>query len=123
MPVFLSQLSIVSALILFAGCDRGTAPVKVDLARETLTTVMDCWKEGKSQEDLAPRIIVQDMDWTSGAELLDYEKLDDDRPINSNLYARVKLKLRFPNETESTKIATYVVSTSPGLTVFRDMMK
>ena len=52
---------------------------------------------------------------------MDFEILEGGKPVDSNLYAQVKLKLRDAAGSESEKTVTYVVGTSPKLTVFRQM--
>ena len=121
----MAQIRELMCLALLAGCG-GNVPVKVDVARKTLASTMESWKEGKTPEDLrkrSPSIVVQETEWTNGAKLLEYEILDGDKPVDANLIARVKLKLSGADGKEITKTATYVVGTSPVLTVFRDLMK
>ena len=109
-----------------AGCGSGppqSAPVNPSIARDTLTAAMDTWKFGESPEsmkELEPAVIVQDQDWTSGLKLVDYEVVDASKEVNANLYAKVKLSLEDDKGTKSEKTVTYVVGTSPVLTVFRD---
>jgi len=109
-----------------AGCGSGppqSAPVNPSIARDTLTAAMDTWKFGETPEsmkDLTPAVIVQDQDWTSGLKLVDYEVVDASKEVNANLYAKVKLSLEDDKGAKSEKTVTYVVGTSPVLTVFRD---
>lgn len=106
------------------GCGGNAHAVKPDVAQQTLRTALDSWKSGKSIQDLktaSPAIVVQDLDWSGGAKLLDYEVLDGSKPVDANLQAKVKLKLRDAKDVESEKTVSYVVGTSPALTVFRDM--
>jgi hypothetical protein len=110
-----------------AGCGpHQNTPVDVNVAQETLQTTLENWKLGLTPEEMqngTPKIVVQDMDWSSGAELLSYEIQSDSRPMDANLVAKVKLTLRDQDGKEVQKTATYVVGTSPVLTVFRDMMQ
>jgi hypothetical protein len=124
--------SLIATLLctcVLAGCGSGvyeSAPVNPDIARDTLNSVLESWKEGATIESLkadSPSIVVQDLDWSSGAKLLDYEVLDDGKPESANLVARVKLSLEDKEGTKSEKTVTYLVGTAPVLTVFRDMMK
>ncbi len=125
-----SFLPVAAALccLLPAGCGSGTyqsAPVNADVARETLEHVMESWKGGDTVEALkeqSPAIVVQDIDWTNGAELLSYEVVGDGKEANANLIAQVKLTLKDKEGTQSEKMVTYVVGTAPVLTVFRDML-
>lgn len=105
------------------GCNSATSPVKIELAQQTLSSTLDSWKAGKSPDDLSPKVIVQDFDWSGGVRLLDYEITNDQKPLNSNLYVKVALRMGNLNGQETRKTVTYVVSTTPGLTVFRDITK
>ena len=109
----------------FQGCGpSGNAPVNVDIAKQTLQTTLEKWKNGDeitSLQKASPSIVVQDMDWTSGAKLIKFEILSDPKPMDANLIAKVKLKLSDANGQESEKDVTYMVGTAPALTVFRDM--
>jgi hypothetical protein len=87
---------------------------------------LESWKNGQSPESLqkaSPPIIVQDLDWTSGAKLMEFEILEGGEPVDANLYAQVKLKLRDSAGSDTNRTVTYVVGTSPKLTVFRDMFR
>jgi hypothetical protein len=112
-----------------AGCGSGvyqSGPVDTDIASETLLLVMDTWKEGETPDSLqeqTPKVVVQDLDWTSGMKLVNYEVLGDSKAVNANLIAKVKLTLEDKSGTQSEKTVTYVVGTSPALTVFRDLLK
>ncbi len=124
-----SSIGALLCSLLLTGCGSGpyqSAPVDADLARETLTSVMESWKNGETVESLKedmPPIVVQDFDWAGGMKLLDYEVLDDGKPESANLIARVKLSLEDREGTKSEKTVTYVVGTAPVLTVFRDLFK
>ena len=117
------------ACCLICGCGGATyqsGPVDHDVALDTLETVMESWKSGQPIKELAeekPPIVVQDLDWQNGLALLKYEVLGDGKRVNANLYAQVKLSLKDKEGTESEKTVTYVVTTAPALTVFRDMLK
>ncbi len=124
-----SSIGALSCSLLLAGCGSGpyqSAPVDADLARETLMSVMESWKNGETVESLkedTPAIVVQDFDWVGGMKLLDYEVVDDGKPESANLIARVKLSLEDREGMKSEKTVIYVVGTAPVLTVFRDMSK
>jgi hypothetical protein len=72
---------------------------------------------------------VQDFEWDTGAKLIDYQLLDDGKTEGSNLRVQVKLTTigepaKGKKEAKPTeKKASYVVGTSPRLTVFRDILK
>ena len=98
------------------------APVDPGRAREALKTALDGWKKGETPAALnqyTPPITAQDLDWLAGAKLLDYGVIDDGKSIEANLYIPVALNLKMANGKEAKKKVTYVVGTSPYLTVFR----
>ncbi|OYW23771.1 MAG: hypothetical protein B7Z55_03200 [Planctomycetales bacterium 12-60-4] len=109
------------------GCGpHRNVPVNVDVAHQTLKKALEQWQQGAVPEDLrkaSPEIVVQDLDWSGGAKLLDFEVLGKGEPMDANLVAKVKLTLQSEAGNEQEKTVTYVVGTSPVLTVFRDMMK
>ncbi|MDG3004120.1 hypothetical protein [Paludisphaera mucosa] len=108
------------------GCGTGVAhPVDPGGAMVALKTTLDAWKEGKDPESLktaASPIVVQDMEWQSGAKLVDYHVEGDGSPADANLEVRVKLNLTAKGK-KVERNAHYLVTTSPAVTVFRDMMK
>ena len=68
-------------------------------------------------------MVAQDFEWAAGAKLLDYQILDE-RSEGRNLRFQVKLKLGPQgNKKAAEKKASYVVGTSPSVTVFRDVMR
>lgn len=113
--------------ILAPGCGpHRNAPVNVQVAQQTLKETLEKWKQGSKPADLqaaSPQIVVQDLDWSGGAKLLDFEMLGDGEPVDANLIGKVKLKLQSQEGKAAEKTVTYVVGTSPVLTVFRDMMR
>lgn len=115
--------------LVLAGCGSGvyqSAPVDADKASETLLFALESWKEGETPDSLkneSPAVVVQDLDWTGGMKLVSYEVVGEARALNANLIAKVKLSLQDKTGNASEKTVTYVVGTSPVLTVFRDMLK
>jgi len=114
----------------FCGCGgQGGSPHPVDpeLARQTLRKVLESWQAGDSIDSWqkqSPPVVVQDMDWISGHSLEAFEILDDGEPVDANLHAKVRLTLVSDKSGgASDKTVTYLVSTSPRLTVFREMMQ
>ena len=118
-------LLLLLTLTLIIGCGSSHT-VQPDVAVKTLRTALESWKNGQSPDSLqkaSPPIIVQDLDWTSGAKLMEFEILEGGEPVDANLYAQVKLKLRDSAGSDTDRTVTYVVGTSPKLTVFRDMFR
>jgi hypothetical protein len=119
----------VLAFMLFSGCSgsRGPAPVDPALARESLKVTLDHWKKGEDPKSLMSSvtpITAQDYEWTAGAKLLDYEILDQGNNEDANLRVAVKIKVEEPGKKKAVeKKASYVVGTSPSVTVFRDVMR
>lgn len=117
------------ALLLTAwGCGSGYSPeahrVDPERARNTLESVLISWQLGETpqqwrQQD--PQVVIQDMDWAAGRKLEEFEILDDGEAIDANLHCRVRLKLGDPQQGETEQTVTYLVTTSPNLTVFRSM--
>ena len=116
--------------MLFASaCSGQPRAVDVPLAREALKATMEQWKNGgdiKSVQASGTPVIAQDPDWRAGAKLMDYQILDDGNPENANLRVQVKLTLSTPDKGKGKPVekkASYVVGTSPSVTVYRDVMR
>ena len=128
LKVFMQKFTLASLLLvmmLSAGCgDSGhAAPVNPDRARDALRTALESWKNGDRLEALqsaSPSIVVQDFDWMGGQKLVAYEVTGDGKDDDANLRIPVKLTLKNPKGKEVKKTVSYVVGTSPSLTVFRD---
>ena len=119
--------AIALMFMFVSGCsDPVGAPVKLNTAQQILSGVMESWKEGKTPKDLLaakPPVFVQEQEWNDGVALVDYEIISNDQPVGPNLIATVKLKLGNPAGKVTEKTATYVVGTSPSLTVYRNIMR
>lgn len=117
---------VVALAAIASGCSSGVAhPVDPGPAMNALKTVLDAWKEGKTPEslkDAAPPIVVQDLEWLSGAKLESYQIEGDGVPADANLDVRVELNLSAKGK-KVRRDARFLVTTSPALTVFRDMMR
>lgn len=121
---------VAMMLLTFPGCSSSGSPHPVDpsRAREALKTALDEWKGGKSPRSLsssATPMTVQDFDWESGAKLVDYQIQGDGEPVDANLRIKVKLNLSGVKgkAKNGEKTVTYLVGTSPSVTVFRDMFR
>ena len=113
--------------VALAGCGEGRGPgakdFKVDasVAKQSLTAALDAWKAGEKAASLQqrqPPIVAIDTTWNGGAKLLDYKILSD-KDGSANMYYQVELSIDQEGQP-STQTASYVVSTSPAITVSRD---
>jgi hypothetical protein len=114
---------LLGLTIFGCGGDYSAAAHRVDpeTARSTLNSVLDGWKAGDNPDawqQKSPSVVIQDFDWKGGAKLLSYEILTTEA-IDANLHCQVKLSLISPTGNETEKTVTYLVGTSPVLTVFR----
>lgn len=118
--------------MLFASACSGPGQphaVDVPLAREALKATMEQWKTGgdlRSVQASGTPVTAQDPDWRAGAKLIDYQILDDGQPEDVNLRVQVKLTLSAPDKGRGKPVekkASYVVGTSPSVTVYRDVMR
>lgn len=118
---------LTAASLLLVGCGpshRTAAPVNVDTARQTLQSVLESWQKGESLESWRqhdPEVVIQDMDWSAGAKLKEFEILDAGDARDANLHCRVKLVFDGSAQGKKQQEVTYVVGTDPVLTVFRDV--
>ena len=117
-------ISLAIAFALLGGCSRTpwAGTVDADRAREVLKTALDVWKKGDTPDTLkssSPTITAQDLDWLGGAKLVNYELTGDSKSVEANLYVPVTLTLTTATGKEVKKKVTYIVATSPYLSVFR----
>lgn len=121
-----SILPAVIACLVLGGCSRQSHDVDPDLARRTMTTALERWKSGDRPESLRSggnSITVMDPDWNGGLQLASYDIQGAGESKGANLYCSVKLVLRDTTGQTQEKAVSYVVGTSPALTVFRDLLK
>lgn len=119
--------SAVLSLTLFGcGGEQRAKPVDVELARATLTQVLDHWKSGGAIAELrkqSPEIVVQEAFWSNGETLQEYALIGEPRAEDGNWFCDAELTLASDNGGEPTrKTVTYAVGTDPVLTVFRAML-
>lgn len=121
----------IVALLAFmlSGCSGPSRASAVDapLARESLKVALEHWKNGEDLASLASYatpMTAQDYEWAAGAKLLDYQILDDGKEEDRNLRVQVKITLAQEGKSKGVeKKASYVVGTSPSVTVYRDIMR
>lgn len=111
-------------LVSLAGCGGSGSPhpVDADEARSTLQSVLQSWQDGDTPESWSqrsPEVVVQDLEWQSGSKLESFEILGEGNPQDANLHCDVKLNLVTPEGEQVERTVTYLVGTSPTLTVFR----
>ena len=122
-----SHASACWLTLLLSGCSGSSHAGAVDapLARESLKIALDHWKKGEAPKSLlssATPMTAQDFEWASGAKLLDYQILDEGSEEDANLRVQVKITLGQQGKSKAVeKTASYVVGTSPKVTVFRDI--
>jgi hypothetical protein len=131
-----AALGMLTMLFVSACSGLGQASaVDVPQARDALKAAMEQWKSGgdlKSVEVSGTKVAAQDPEWAAGAKLIDYQILDEGKSEGVNLRIAVKLTLSNVNNDKDKgkgtgkpveKKASYVVGTSPSVTVYRDVMR
>ena len=109
------------------GCSglSGNDTVRPDIAKETLMTALTAWKGGAALDQMqarSPAIVVQDVDWSAGTKLQDFELQGDGKSVGANLSIEVQLTLVDTAGKSSKQKVWYLVGTDPALTVFRDLL-
>lgn len=122
-PVACVALAVALAV---AGCgDAPKAPrVNTEAARAALQQTLEAWKSGKTPQSLkesSPAITAQDMDWEAGQKLLGFEVLGEGKDDDANVRIPVELTIEGKGGKEQRKKVSYVVGTSPAVTVFREL--
>jgi hypothetical protein len=116
---------LVLTVLLAAGCGAPSLqePAEPTQAREALRIVLDAWQRGDTLDAVrstAPAVQVNERDWTAGCRLARYQIVSDGARAGTDLRFRVVLTLRQSNGKTIRKNTTYMVGTSPALTVHRD---
>lgn len=103
---------------LLSGCgsEAKSYPLDKELARTSVKTAMQAWVDGKQPSDLKPDIIVGDAAWEQGKKLVSFEILPEEFSDGSNLHVTVSRK--FDGGAKSESRVTYIVGTSPVITIF-----
>jgi hypothetical protein len=123
-PLLLCGL-LAGGVLTLSGCGHSTSkpmPLDKQVAQDAFKVFLDSWKSGQQQaalKDKAPSIIANDPAWASGAKLLDYTPVDFEKSDGSNLHPTVDLDLQTAEGTHKARV-TYVVSSYPKITVFRE---
>jgi hypothetical protein len=114
----------LGGLLMVAGCG-GThskpMPLDEQVAKDSFKAFLDAWQAGEQQSALknkSPSIVGGDPEWEAGAKLISYKVLDTAKSDGSNLHPTAELVLQTNQGRQTSKI-TYVVGTSPVITVFR----
>jgi hypothetical protein len=117
-------LFLTALLASAAGCGRAKPqPANAELARETLRTALETWKQGESPDSLrsgTTPIHVADQDWTRGAQLLDYQIDLRDQMFGGALRCQVKLSLQDPRGKKRIKKAIYSIATEEVIFIARE---
>jgi hypothetical protein len=117
-------LMAVAACLLAAGCSRTNAPTDVPAAKAALTAALETWKSGQAAATLqerSPAILMVDQAWRKGEKLESFETTGEDVNDGVNLHCPVKLVLCDKQGVRRNETVTYVVGTSPSITIFRDL--
>ncbi len=117
--------AIVLLPVLLAGCDsKGrNLPLDKTMARDSLVVFLDTWignRPVKGLQDRTPPIVGLDDDWDAGKKLESYEIINLDKDDGSNVYAVVKLKFASAGGESKSRQVTYIIGTSPVVSIFRD---
>ncbi len=114
--------AIVSCFLPLAGCGQRNQPAEPELARESLERALASWKRGEQPAALAqqnPPITIGDFAWTAGRKLAGYRMMGEAKTDGSNLHFDVELTFG-DQRGEPMERATYIVGTSPVITIFRE---
>ncbi|MFO1095048.1 MAG: hypothetical protein U0992_17340 [Planctomycetaceae bacterium] len=119
------RAALLCALLAACSCGGHYSPaahrVDPERARRTLEAVLDSWKAGAtpgSWQQQSPSVVVQDMDWQGGAQLMEFE-ITTTEAIDANLHCTTILTMTDSQQRTNQRTVTYLVGTSPTLTVFR----
>jgi hypothetical protein len=116
------RLTVLVVGLCLAGCGAG-AKLSLDenLARESFRAALESWKKGEKPEALQERslaIIMTDPDWGAGRRLVSYTVRDKEFNDGYNLHCTVELVFA-GNGDGIRRVVTYIVGTSPVITIFR----
>lgn len=106
-----------------AGCGRSNAPTDVASAKQALEVALRSWQEGQTPEalrDRSPGIVMVEDAWQKGVKLESFELVPPDIDDGVNLHCAVKLTLNDGGTVRRAEPVTYIVGTSPVITICRD---
>jgi hypothetical protein len=124
--VLLGFLIGVLLLISASGCGQVSARdlrVDTDSARTSLQVFLETWKNGQDASALKqPPAAIHgtDDDWGRGFKLVEFRVLPDEFNDGANLHLKTELVLKEGRGRPRKSRVTYVVGTSPVVTVFRE---
>jgi hypothetical protein len=113
----LAALAVAAGL---SGCG-GQTPADPNLARATLSTALDAWRDGRTMDDVTKgnSITVSDPSWKAGFKLSRYEVGETGRATGFDLKIPVELWLEDPKGKAVQEKVKYTVSVQPARTVIR----
>lgn len=116
-------IAVIAALLIgAAGCDGGARDLALDpdLARSSVRSFLDAWQRGGTADELNaadPQIVAGDPDFKAGKSLVAYRVLPEETDDGTNLHVSVELELKDGARVRKKRV-TYVVGTSPVVTIF-----
>jgi hypothetical protein len=120
--VVLVHLLFVGVAMAVGGCGNTVGrdlPLDRDLAMASLETALKAWVDGKKPDELKPKITMGDFAWESGKTLASFEiQKDKARGDGTNLYIPVVREFRGAGGKVTKSETTYIVGTSPVITIF-----
>lgn len=114
---------LMGSCLMASGCNQGARSLPLDKAtgKQALTEFLTLWKDGKSVGEFTvthPKAAAADPEWEAGAKLVNFT-IGNESDDGTNLHIAVDLVLRGADGAESTQKITYIVGTSPVLSIFR----
>ncbi|HEX7379616.1 MAG TPA: hypothetical protein VF278_21005 [Pirellulales bacterium] len=118
------SLAVAALLALqLGGCGRSNAPTDVASAKQALEAALRSWQDGQTPEALrqrSPSIVMVEDAWQKGVKLESFEIVSPDVDDGVNLHCAVKLTLNDGGTVRPDEPVTYIVGTSPVITICRD---
>lgn len=106
------------------GCAESKVPVS-DLAqaKKVAEQVLEAWKSGSTMEEMkngSPSIIVSEDLWRQKASLKSYKIIDEGSMLGPNARFEIQLTYEDSKGKNTEKTLTYLVTTAPAITFFRE---